>query len=704
MKDFMAKYMETTVFTEFKKSKADVVEAITNQLELNLDNEEKIKQFLDKPATIAEVINIVDAHFKAITMPWVKQVCINIDGFLGKLDQKTVALQQGFAWLSSEQRAQQREQARLQILLLGFPNDMPPEDRHMFISNMLLQVTELSGHLLQNAPSDQAHLIANPLMALNLLGNLPSTLTIGQNKYSHLTIINFKAHYLRDWFFKHYAKNTSLPLMDAQGRAVPKSHIKIQLGAPAFQRRLESIIRVALKANADYHGGRESTKLIILWKTLTIMSPLDAQGKLDEYEAIFSAAYTQHEDGYIICDVTVTPAFNTMLSTTNSETGKTYWQDAWNAVIRVNHHQIEATEMMANQDEPMVVDTDEAASSSAASSHTHSARPRRHYTEPFAKDNNAFPMYVVWKVAAAPIPYDSDDFDKKINSRPPASASAAASSSKGKGKGARASYVAWKQEAQHSLFDLSASQDSHQDFDEEAEVLKFRTSNFLHWKMPNNWKDTGGPLNVEFHRLLGVNDEDLALVFRLPKTQLVKMTRLQQVDWVAILEEILANPEDWIKPDNHLTTASDIFTTCSKIMSLKEIKEGKHQTYGAWLMDFLYTELLIRSGQAEKHIAYKAVPNEVYDALWKQINDVADKWDTSASNATQIGNIFEVYASFLFMKSDRRRIRSLILAVIKASKLITDITTLCKERPLEAHYPKFRSWNIDYCEAPQSWE
>ncbi len=70
-------------------------------------------------------------------------------------------------------------------------------------------------------------------------------------------------------------------------------------------------------------------------------------------------------------------------------------------------------------------------------------------------------------------------------------------------------------------------------------------------------------------------------------------------------------------------------------MSLKDIKAGKYQTYGAGLMDFCYTELLTRVGVTEREIAFKAVPNEENQAAWSEINDIKDQWDTSAFNSVQ---------------------------------------------------------------------
>jgi hypothetical protein len=76
------------------------------------------------------------------------------------------------------------------------------------------------------------------------------------------------------------------------------AHIKLQLGAPAFQNKLEGILRVALKAHSDFHEGhdKEYAKLTILWKTLTIMKKTKEE---EELEAVLAVTYSQHNEGCI---------------------------------------------------------------------------------------------------------------------------------------------------------------------------------------------------------------------------------------------------------------------------------------------------------------------------------------------------------------------------------------------------------------------
>ncbi len=62
---------------------------------------------------------------------------------------------------------------------------------------------------------------------------------------------------------------------------------------------------------------------------------------------------------------------------------------------------------------------------------SNSKQPRRHYAEAFAKDNSAFPLFIVWKVTED-VEYDEDGYSKKARkstkAKHPQAAAAAASS------------------------------------------------------------------------------------------------------------------------------------------------------------------------------------------------------------------------------------------------------------------------------------
>ncbi len=54
------------------------------------------------------------------------------------------------------------------------------------------------------------------------------------------------------------------------------------------------------------------------------------------------------------------------------------------------------------------------------------------------------------------------------------------------------------------------------------------------------------------------------------------------------------------------------------------------------------------------------IPNSLCATLWRQIHTskAEDEWNTPSSNAEQMGNIFETYATLLFVDRDRSALRT----------------------------------------------
>ncbi len=78
--------------------------------------------------------------------------------------------------------------------------------------------------------------------------------------------------------------------------------------------------------------------------------------------------------------------------------------------------------------------------------------------------------------------------------------------------------------------------------------------------------------------------EDVARAFCISTKDLKTCSDIEKADWVAILEKILEKPEVW--DDIHLVSVR-IRTRCdASKYTLQQIKEGKHSTLGAWVMNF----------------------------------------------------------------------------------------------------------------------
>ena len=69
---------------------------------------------------------------------------------------------------------------------------------------------------------------------------------------------------------ERYGGSAGVPLYTDESPPVPKSHIRTSPASPQWQRKLELPLRIVLACiNATDHTA--TTRLTVLWKTLTIM-------------------------------------------------------------------------------------------------------------------------------------------------------------------------------------------------------------------------------------------------------------------------------------------------------------------------------------------------------------------------------------------------------------------------------------------------
>ena len=121
------------------------------------------------------------------------------------------------------------------------------------------------------------------------------------------------------------------------------------------------------------------------------------------------------------------------------------------------------------------------------------------------------------------------------------------------------------------------------------------------------------------------------------------------------------------------------------------------------MMDFLWTETMVRARRNDPTVAFVAVPNSIYKLLWDQTNTTTDdpEWDTKqcGSNSEQVGNIIETWATFLMMEKNTNMIRQLLNSLIHLDGNI-DRELLHKDRPADGQYPAYMLWNMKHAREP----
>ena len=144
---------------------------------------------------------------------------------------------------------------------------MNPTERHFMINWMLQQVSFIRTWLQRRGVSD----FDPESVFFNVLQVDPATPPSG-SQWSTITILTFKAWDLREKIMADFGGAKGAGLWKDSRTQVKGRHIRATPCSPQCQRKLEIPIRVLLSL-INESKLLESSQVVILWKTLTIMAP-----------------------------------------------------------------------------------------------------------------------------------------------------------------------------------------------------------------------------------------------------------------------------------------------------------------------------------------------------------------------------------------------------------------------------------------------
>ena len=151
--------------------------------------------------------------------PEVYHMIAPVENIIGKLDDRMLRLQDDMSWLASQNRAAQKRESGLIVLLTGFDPKMEPAARHDQINCMLGQIEDVKQFLFQRQYS-----ATDTLYYLSALETDPSTPPAGEGKWSTVTTILFRSWDLRKSFMAVYGGGKGTPLWK-DGKASKGYHI-----------------------------------------------------------------------------------------------------------------------------------------------------------------------------------------------------------------------------------------------------------------------------------------------------------------------------------------------------------------------------------------------------------------------------------------------------------------------------------------------
>ena len=240
---------------------------------VDINDPRAIKQWMQQPiATRADVLRTIRGYHVGVIRTELYNVVGQIEQALTTLNDSVLRVQQNMQWMQADNRQSQKQASGLQVILSGWERTMDPETRLFMVDWMLRQVEGNRVFLRQrgrdvNRDDDEAC-----YKFLEVLQQDPATPPAGQGAWSTITILQFRSWDLRRQFVSAFSGPTGTPLYKDSRTAVPGHHIRVSPSTPQFQRKLEIPVRVLLHLINNTNVFPEK-QVVILWRTLTIMSP-----------------------------------------------------------------------------------------------------------------------------------------------------------------------------------------------------------------------------------------------------------------------------------------------------------------------------------------------------------------------------------------------------------------------------------------------
>ena len=244
--------------------------------------------------TNRDVLRLVRSYHKQVIRPEYYNIAIQLETALKHIDDKVFQTRRELAWMSADNRSQQKHMAGLQLITTGWPAGVRPEQRLYLIGWMLQQIPAVATFL-QVRGLLQDH--NSTTQYLNVLSTEPTTVPQG-TFFSTMTVLSFKAWDMRQAFIQKYGGGSGTPLYLAEDQPMRGHHVKVVPNSPQWQRKLESPLRVILAAMNSADHNPDNKKFIILCKSLTIMEPMEQNADFKEDARAWARIHSLPEQGW----------------------------------------------------------------------------------------------------------------------------------------------------------------------------------------------------------------------------------------------------------------------------------------------------------------------------------------------------------------------------------------------------------------------
>ena len=317
----------------------------------NINDPAQVQQFLTKPIhTAGDVLSIVKSYHKAVVRPEMFGMVAQLESAIKTVHDHTFSCQKELQFMVADNRAAQKHAAGLQLVTTGWPNGLTPQQREYMLGWMLGNTLEIvsylqaRGLLAQNY--DHTALSPNGYASFwfNVLSTDPVTVPQKAGFFSGMTLLSFKSWDLRS----AYGGTSGMPLYIDQNTPQPNKHVRVSPFTPQWQRKLETPLRVLIAA-CNAHPETQGKRLIILWKTLTLMMQTEERDFKPDHTA-WARLFYEEKGRTFKGRLEVVQEFAAILNGPPVEKDggeETLWAEKWNQTVWGNQLELDDMERQA---------------------------------------------------------------------------------------------------------------------------------------------------------------------------------------------------------------------------------------------------------------------------------------------------------------------------------------------------------------------
>ena len=325
------------------------LEVTVAALGVNPADKEAVQAWLNQPVTSnREMFATMRAYHEQVIRPETYALIVQLETGLKTLNNGLFQMRKELSWMTADNRLAQKHAVGVQLLTTGWPQGMTPIQREYLIGWMLQQTPKVAAfvHARGLVTDHNAHEVHRYLNALSVE---PVTVPAGKEFYSSMTLLTFKAFDLRAAVLEKYGGGTGIPVYSDERTLVKGYHVRVAPCAPQWQRKLESPLRVLLaciNASPDHNS---TSRITVLWKTLTLMEPVQGTDFKSDIIAWARLFYFE-ENGEFKGRLEVCKDLEKILMAPPTETttlDPNLWSQMWNKIQWGNQYELDQAESAA---------------------------------------------------------------------------------------------------------------------------------------------------------------------------------------------------------------------------------------------------------------------------------------------------------------------------------------------------------------------